>query len=192
MSAEKEFIDRTYKDLCETIFNIDTQLITDIYVLSFWKYNNDDDPRQPVISVSYNTVSNVEKNLSRASGEAEAKWNFAYWLQKEETCIEGNNFGLRAWIIQLPFYYSDEDESNDFDRTFELGEKIQEKFMDIIIELSRRLHSEGIIKTKFKKEIPIIIHELEYYDLPLSWTLQGNPNGLASEFEKWVNQMGLH
>jgi len=190
MTKEEIFINKTYDNLCETIFNIDTQLITDIYALSFWKYNNDDDPRQPVISVSYNTISNFENNISRASGIEEAKWNFAFWLQKEETCIEGNNFGLREWILQLPYYYSDEQENLDFDKALELGDKIEEIFMDVIVGLSQKLHSEGILKTKFKKDIPIIIHELEYYDLPLSWTMRGNPKGFASEFENWVNNLG--
>jgi hypothetical protein len=39
-----------------------------------------------------------------------------------------------------------------------------------------------VIEKKFDKEIPIIIHELEYYDQPIGWTQKANKNSLIEEF----------
>lgn len=41
-------------------------------------------------------------------------------------------------------------------------------FMDIIISVIQELHKRGVVKEQLGKELPIIVHELEYYDLPMS------------------------
>jgi hypothetical protein len=56
--------------------------------------------------------------------------------------------------------------------------------MDVVIGLAQRLHTEGVIQRKLGKSIPIIIHELEYYDQPVSCTKSGNPKGVTEEFEE--------
>ncbi len=186
ITLKEQFVNETFNNLRETISNFDKEITDEIYVISFWKSNINDDLRQPTVIIGFNTLTNFKDNIDQASDEHEAKWNFAFWLQNEELIIGDNDSTCEAWIKQLEFYYTDEEEN--FDRILELGSKIEEKFMDIIIQLSQKLHSDGIILNKFGKEIPIIIHELEYYDLPLSWTKQGNPEGITAEFEHWVNE----
>jgi len=70
-----------------------------------------------------------------------------------------------------------------------MGASIQEEYIQIVINHAGKLHSDNIILHKFKKAITVIIHELEYYDIPLNWTKQANPGGLATAFERWVNAM---
>jgi hypothetical protein len=81
-----------------------------------------------------------------------------------------------------------EQKNQNFDEALLLGEKIHNKFVEIVISHAQKLHKEGVIASKFGKVIPIIIHELEYYDKPVSWTRQANPSGLTREFENWVAQ----
>ena len=57
------------------------------------------------------------------------------------------------------------------------------------MQISLALHNNGIIKEVFGKSIPIIIHELEYYDKPVNWTKKGNPTGIVNQFIDWVENM---
>jgi hypothetical protein len=185
----------TFDKVSKAISNIDGAVVNDIYAISFWKDNIDDDPRKPIITVGYNTMAQWEACTPKstwvpgqgwASDSDEAKWNFAFWLQNELLIIGENDPKFDAWIKQLPYYYTDEENDKDFERTFPLHDKIQGEFIKIIIPVAQQLHAKGIIKSKFGREIPIIIHELQYYDLPLSWTQQANPPGLIVDFVNWV------
>lgn len=164
----------------------------DIYAISFFKSNVDDDLRLPMLTVGYNTISNWKLSAPGVlpDQQEEAKWNFAFWLQNEEANIGGDDDdNMNNWIQSLPFYYTDEEEEEDFEEVFEKGMKIQEAFMHIIVSLSLRLHEDGTIRRKFGRDIPVIIHELEYYDEPVNWTTRGNPTGLAGEFVDWVHSL---
>lgn len=67
-----------------------------------------------------------------------------------------------------------------------LVEQINSHFLALAEELARQLHTRWIIEQKFKKQIPIIIYELEYYDKIAEHTQSANPTGLADEFVGWV------
>jgi hypothetical protein len=120
MTIEESFVKETYDKVCQTILNIDNGLTPDIYAISFWKDNIDDDPRRSTVAVGYNTLTNYRKNIDSASSEQEAKWNFAFWLQNEEALIGGDDPNFQAWIKQLPFYYTEKTVKEDFERTLEL------------------------------------------------------------------------
>ena len=53
----------------------------------------------------------------------------------------------------------------------------------------RQLFADGTIAGAFGRDIPAIIHELEYYAAPNSWTKHANPKGLANEFLAWANSV---
>lgn len=192
-----KFIQDTYQKIKEAILQIDNSMVSEIYVLSFYIYNGDDDPRQPMLTVGYNTNERWQACTPKpgqapkwpiASDVEEAKWNFAFWLQNEELVIGGYDFDpVSEWVRNSPYYYTDEQAEDDFDKTDLLSQKIQDKFTEIAISHAQKLHSDGVITAKFGKDIPIIVHELEYYDKPVLWTKQANPGGLAKEFEKWVS-----
>ena len=68
----------SYCHISAALANIDASTIPDIYALSFFIYDNDDDPRYPVLQLGYNTLTHLTECTSSASDSAEAKWNFAF------------------------------------------------------------------------------------------------------------------
>lgn len=193
------FKDETYIKIRDAILAIDASVTEDIYAISFYKNNIDDDPRHPILTVGYNTKfqwkesspnSTKETNEFVASDPIEAKWNYAFWLQNKEIEIGGSTYDpVSNWVRHLPYYYTDQQEIKDPEKTEELGIKIQQEFITVFINNAKKLHDEGIIKVKFGKDIPIIIHELEYDDSTLIWTKNANPNDILKEFEDWINSM---
>ncbi len=193
---KEEFYNQSFEKLQRAITNIDKNEIENIYALSFWFYNEDDEFHFPTIILSYNTKSNFQTNIENASDENEAKWNFAYWLQNDLVQIGGEDDKfLKKWFKVSEYYYSEKEnelaENDDelFDKLCVKGKKFNNEFIELIIKMSSELHSNGIIKGVFGKSLPIIIHELEYYDKPVSWTKKGNPTGIANEFIDWIENM---
>lgn len=62
------------------------------------------------------------------------------------------------------------------------GKAITRTFVGWCVALSRELHDTGVIKKIFGRPIPIIVHELEYYDDIVDQTAAANPPGLTDEF----------
>ncbi|MTG96558.1 MULTISPECIES: hypothetical protein [Myroides] len=182
-----------FKKVERAIAAIANEKMEDIYALSFWKDNDNDDPRCPVIYISYNTASQVIAEQNNASDTMEAKWNFAFWLQDEIETLGGEDNVLQQFIKDSGWYYTD-DEQEEAEDLEEEGddtayraicakdEQVQKAFMEVIISIVQELHQSNLLKEKLGKDIPVIIHELEYYDLPLSWTKQANPPYLIEEF----------
>ena len=54
--------------------------------------------------------------------------------------------------------------------------------MDVLVEVVQELHSSGFIQEQFGKEIPVIIHELEYYDEIAQQNQRANPPETIEEF----------
>lgn len=193
MTGKNTFLETSYEKLKTAINNIDEQIKNDIYALSFWFYTEDDDPRYPIISVGYNTNSNFKDKIASASNEKEAKWNFAFWLQDEIEKIGGaDDKQLKKWFATTPHFYSEkqnemaEEDDELFDEILEQGSAFCDEFSEEIILLTQRLFADKIIEIKFGKNIPVLVHELEYYDKPVSWTVRSNPKGLVDEFVNWT------
>ncbi len=72
-----------------------------------------------------------------------------------------------------------------------LSAKITEQFVALCVRVARALHDGGVITGKFRRLIPIIMHELEYYDQIAEQTREANPPGLTVEFEEWVRSEGM-
>lgn len=168
------------------------QNIKDIYAISFWKDNLEDDPRCPVITIGYNTLTQVEVAKRNASSLMEAKWNYAFWLQNEVGTIGGNDKNLRLYFKEANLFYTQQEYSRaekngEENKLDEQDDQMQLVFMDIIISVIQELHKRGVIKEQLGKEVPVIVHELEYYDLPIMWTTRSNPKSLIDEFLKSYN-----
>ena len=88
------------------------QNIKDIYAISFWKDNLEDDPRCPVITIGYNTLTQVEVAKRNASSLMEAKWNYAFWLQNEVGTIGGNDKNLRLYFKEANLFYTQQELEN--------------------------------------------------------------------------------
>jgi hypothetical protein len=192
-----------YDEICTALADIDVDILPDIYVLSFYIFDLDDDPRHPILQVGYNTRSRAlactpaagqAPRWPIASNAGEAKWNYAFWLQNELTFIgEPDTQGERLLQESLKaqgLWYSDEDEEADFDRCTPIANDISAEFMAACARIAQALHASGIIEKRFTRPIPIIVHRLDYYDEITACTTAANPPGLAHEFSDWVSGLG--
>jgi hypothetical protein len=191
-----DFEKLSYKKICAALADIDTSAIPDIYVLSFFVYDNNDDPRYPVLQLGYNTLKRVADSASSASSAfnvEEAKWNFAFWLQNELEFIglPGTEDAqlLEELLKSRSLWYTDEDEEADFDRCMQIGSDITAYFVEACVRIARALHENGVIEQQFSRPIPVVVHELEYYDEIAVQTRSANPPELVKEFEDWVTRM---
>jgi hypothetical protein len=201
-----KFEDHVFKRAKMGIAAIPESKAKDIYALSFYFWADEDDPRKATLTVGYNTIARwkactpakgQKPEWPIASSSEEAKWNYAFWLQEEGTaCAIGEeeaDASLRQkWIESFDCWWTDEEQDEDFDRTIELGEKIMCEFVNLSIQVAFRLHKEGVINEKFGRDIPIIIHELEYNEQHAQATEAANPKCLTQElkeFTKWIGAM---
>ena len=191
----KSFERYLFENIRNEILSWDAEIIKDIYAISLYIECFEDDPRKISAILGFNTNQHWREMIPQASDSMEAKWNYAFWLQNQELIIGDTDENgavihyLHEWISGLGLYYRDEDEEVDFDRTCKLGEKIIQEYVNLCIKVVRELHQTGIIRNKFKKDIPIIIHELEYYNEIAAQNKQANPPNVVDEFVKWIESM---
>ena len=159
--------------------------VPDIYAISLFVYDNNDNPCEPTFTLGYNTDSNYNNSIPNASGPLEARWNYAFWLQNSEFIFgEGETSeSVKNWIIalNLPYFTYDEFFGNKmFDKMNESKfEKITCEFVSVLISVVKEFHETEFIKNTFSKHIPIIIHELEYYDEIAEQNIEANGQSLA-------------
>ena len=174
---------------------------TDTYVVSFFVYDEDDDPRLPTLTVGTNSESQVARVLTPGdaatrgwppSDPAEARWNYAFWLQNQLTVIgdsPSDAVGARlrdewmrsegAWLEEPP----DDEGWEEFEAR---AAAITQAFVDVCVSVAQRLHDSGLIVELFGRPIPIVIHELEYDDEIADQTAAANPPALVDDFVAWV------
>ncbi|MFG2417825.1 hypothetical protein ACGFWD_02020 [Streptomyces sp. NPDC048448] len=165
----------------------------DIYGVSFFIDNEDDDPRQPVLTIGYNTEAQVSRTLPDTADPAEARWNYAFWLQNELTLI-GNRSSdpvgaatRDEWIRELGLWYDDPVDASDWVTAVgALAAQIEGQFNQACCRLARSLHATGVIEKYVGRPVPVLVHELEYYEGIARRTEAANPSGLADEFTAWV------
>jgi hypothetical protein len=173
----------------------------DIYVVSMYVSDIDDDPRRPTITVGYNTERRAaactpapgqKPKWPIASDAAEARWNYAFWLQNSLTVIgdEGTDpvgAELReAWAKQRGFWYSDAEEERDLDSALEKVEPMTHEFVQMAVAVVQELHRSGEVARLFGRPVPLLIHELEYYDEIAQQNESANPGPLVEDFSRWV------
>ena len=153
----------------------------DVYVVSFFVYDEDDDPARPTLTVGTNTERAVQSALE-STDEPEARWNYAFW-QKDHLAVIADR-GLDPVGVEL---------RDDWIRAHGLSpddyDEISQLFVRLCIDTVKELHSGGTIRTVFGRSIPVIIHELEYYDAIVDQNVEANPDGLVSGLAAWVGSM---
>jgi hypothetical protein len=160
----------------------------EIYVVSFFVYDEEDDPRKPTVTVGFNTETDVEES----GGEDESRWNYAMWRQNQlalvcDTHADPAGAQLReAWARDEGLWY---DLGPDEEPVFnERGEPLTKAFVAMLIGVVQRLH-EGEIERIFGRPIPVLIHELEYYAEIAAQNLAANPPGVVpDEFVRWCEE----
>lgn len=159
---------------------------SDIYAISLFVYDEDDNPCQPTFALGYNTNEHFKNEISNASNEQEAKWNYAFWLQNSELYFGmGETQAIvKEWLADNDFPYISSEEMFGKNSSIddECVERITDAFVNVLIEIVRELHDSGFVAKEFGKSIPIIIHELEYYDAIAQQNLKANPAEIMDEF----------
>ncbi len=177
----------------QAITSISTAEAKDIYVVSFFIDNERDDPRQPTLTIGYNTEAQFRRSIADASDEAEARWNYAFWLQNELTVIgdltrdPDGAAARRQWINELGLWYDEPTNPEEWVTTVgATAALIEANFNQACVQLARGLHDDGVIATIIGKPVPVVLHELEYYEAIARRTEAANPPGLADDFTAWV------
>lgn len=142
----------------------------DIYAISLYVFDEEDDPCRPVAVLGYNTERQVQRSVPEASDEQEARWNYAFWIQNEELCWGQGNTAedIKEWITKQDL----------LDRE----DEITEKFVELLVAIVQDIHVSGLLRDKFGKELPILIHELEYYEKIARQNIEANGEVLDKEF----------
>lgn len=166
----------------------------DIYAVSLWVQDWDDDPFEPTVTLGYNTEEQVRVMTPCASSAEEARWNFAFWLQnsemvfggKEET-VGGSSDLIIRWLqdSNVVFYTNEELDAmspTEIDEALVAGENVTKHFVEMLVRVVQGLHDSGFIQERFGKEIPILIHELEYYEEIADQNARANGDALPEGF----------
>lgn len=148
----------------------------DIYAISLYVNDEEDDPLRPTVTLGYNTERQVRESMQDASDEQEARWNYAFWLQNAELCWGvGESAGdVKSWLS----------EQNLTDRE----DEVTEAFVKLLVDIVRDIHTMGLLRDKFGKEIPILIHELEYYEEIAEQNISANGEELVRAFVSFCIQ----
>jgi hypothetical protein len=194
-----DFETTLYEMAKEAILSVDSSTASDVYAVSFFIYDEEDDPRCPTLRIGYNTKARWQECSPKpgqtprwpvASDSNEAKWNYAFWLQNS-LCTIGVSGTVAAasrekWIKAQSLWRTDEEEEANPEEFDDAGEQITAVFVRVCIQAAQQLHAQGILSAALGRSVPIIIHELEYYSEIAEQTQKANPPGLANEFNSWV------
>ena len=116
--------------------------------------------------------------------------DYAVWRQNEITIIcdsQGDPAGasLREdWARENGLWYElAEGEDALFN---ERGEPLTNAFVRLLVDVVGSLHRDGDIQRIFGRSLPVLIHELEYYEEIAAQNLAANPAGVVpQDFVDW-------
>lgn len=174
--------DHLVRSVREALAAIPAADAPDIYAISFFIYDEDDDPQKPTITIGYNTESQVKRVLDPAGRDpdpAEARWNYAWWLQNKLAVI-GDSSSDPDGAAQLTQWINGTPELRDH------PERITTRIVGGCVRLARSIQEVGLIDRAIGHQVPVLIHELEYYEQIARQTEAANPSGLADDFTAWV------
>ena len=143
----------------------------DIYAISLYVCDEEDNPYRPTVTLGYNTERQVDESLQEASNEQETRWNYAFWIQNQELCwgLGDSAEEVKNWLSEQDLWDKDEDE-------------VTTAFVEMLVDIVKDIHASGLLQQKFGKEIPVLIHELEYYDEIARQNILANGEELVSDF----------
>lgn len=172
-----------------------------IYAISFFINANESNEYKGFENVSSWAISyNTEKDCNGADEFDEERWNYAFWRQDETMIIDTDEPDV--FTEKLFDWYAEngitnigeenEDEMYDADCNYiGKGPSGHYELLQLASEVARKLQEDGVIKEHFGKEIPVIIHGLEYAWYDIEATKNANPDGEADTFIKAMEELGF-
>jgi hypothetical protein len=183
----------------------------DVYVVSFRVYDEEDDPRRPTLTIGYNTHTQLQEILAAQPGStllpagaptdpAEARWNYAFWLQNELAVIGDSTrdpVGAQLrdqWIRNSGLWYDEPeaapvDAPDAWDAIEPMADQITQRFVQACVQLANQLHADSLNQKIFGRPVPVLVHEVEYYDAIADQAEAANPPGVAADFVTWVRSL---
>lgn len=67
--------------------------------------------------------------------------------------------------------------------------RITKSFVDLCVRTVQELHTSGLIEELFGRPIPVVVHELEYYDEIARQNIEANGPDLVSGLVEWIASM---
>jgi len=174
---------------------------SDIYAISFFVYDKQDNPCEPTFTLGYNTERNYQKALAGSDGgvmpvdESEARWNYPWWPMNNFLLFgEGETAGIvKQWIMSMGLAYLTNEEfydtgrsKKDFHVLLDEYSIISNEFIKVLICVVKQLHETGFIENKFGRKIPILIHEFECYDEIAIQNIEANGLPLVQDFVDFI------
>lgn len=193
-----------YQQVSAAIKAIDSTAAADIYALSLQVSVVDDDSRQPMLQLGYNTLGQARACTPQAgqapgwpiaSDADEATWNFAFWLQNELLFIGEPGTPSATLLVQLlkseGLWYPDSFIAEDEEGAYALDDGIMARFAAMLVRVVQELHASGVITGRFGNAIPVLIHELDYHGAIARQNLAANPDGPAADFVAWIDRQEI-
>lgn len=158
----------------------------DIYAVSLFVYDDEDNPCKPTVVLGYNTESEYMKNIKFADSSQEARWNYVFWLQNNELSFGTDDTAriVRQWIISCGYPYDEDADSSESKRYM----RITKAFTELLAEIVQELHSSGFIQKTFGRDIPILIHNLEYNNEIAELNMLANCSDSIREFVRFCKE----
>lgn len=197
-----KFEDALYVDCLRALDQLvaemrNTNAIDDVYALSLY-LDDQDDPRCRYGEFSVNTEARYRETSPDtapdgqghvASSPAEARWNYAFWLQTPAVRVpDAENQDLvelqQSVARASGDWYDDEEEERGDDAVWEKMDRIDDLFWGFFARCVRRAHNEGEIARRFGRPIPVIVHCLEFGEQQARHTAVANPPDLLTEFQQ--------
>lgn len=173
----------------------------DIYAISFFVESNESYEYNGFENVSMWAISyNTEDDCDGADELDEERWNYAFWRQNETMIIDidtPNKYtdALFDWYAEQGITnIGEENEDEMYDENCAYigkGPAGHYELLQLASGVAKKLQEDGTIKAHFGKELPIIIHGLEYAWFDIEATENANPNGQADTFLKAMEELGF-
>ena len=192
-------------DISEKLYNavksiIDSWQEEGIYAISFFVYSNEAYEYNGFSNVSSFAISyNTEEDCEGAGQYDEERWNYAFWRQDESPVIDPDTPNeltdlLFDWYKENGITNIGEEDDDCYDENYNYigkGPVGHYELLGLVSDVAKRLQQEAFFEKKFGRNLPIIIHGLEYAWFDIEATQNANINGEADIFLKAMRELGM-
>ena len=192
-------------DISEKLYNavksiIDSWQEEGIYAISFFVYSNEAYEYNGFSNVSSFAISyNTEEDCEGAGQYDEERWNYAFWRQNESPVIDPDTPNeltdlLFDWYKENGITNIGEEDDDCYDENYNYigkGPVGHYELLGLVSDVAKRLQQEAFFEKKFGRNLPIIIHGLEYAWFDIEATQNANINGEADIFLKAMRELGM-